>query len=673
MRALDRIRGIGLLILGFFSLCQSIFLPGYLAKRLLRIETNSWLQTIIYVFALSLLTNYMIVVGLYFAGLYTTFAMKLLIVVECFALILVIRQNRKNSTMIAATNTEKISPPLLLIPSLAFVLWFTWLLISSFGSSFTYGDDAGLWDLWATEWARSIPHSLTYEYPQLLPGNWSISYLLLQHPDVKMFAKAIMPLFSLATLLTFLDLFNQTHERKWLWSLIFYSLILRYFYESRFLVSGYAELPSAFFAFLTYYATTQVDCERAPRKFLNYLVPLIFASAAALTKQSGLYILCWVLVWLVIRLWQNFKNDWLLKTVQSSFLAVALNAWYPYQHWRIICGQDQSNVGYLYKLVPVPLRDRLSHSFSLLQTLHTGESALAGSVTVTLVASSLTDKQARLVLFTLFLPIYIGWAIGFSYETRTLGIALPFLAMCLGCGAAAVLAFPHFCATQPHSGLKLFAKKHVTLISALLICFIVTFSLKESLCDGASWTRDVINEMALPCLFSLFAFWLLKKRSPPPLLNHLRVSPIVLLIISLAMVAIVLFGLQNSMLNDDAVVRQQRENRKLIGDALLNKELYQTIRSGRIKGTIVTCYSPLELLPDISQYYTPYHGDFRTVKRLDVEHNIRISKASYMLMPNQSFSTETKKWMDDAGFSTIFQLGEWSLIAFPVKTHLPAH
>ncbi len=125
-------------------------------------------------------------------------------------------------------------------------------------------------------------------------------------------------------------------------------------------------------------------------------------------KQGGLYILCWVFVWLTIRLWQNFKKDWLVKVGQSSMLALALNAWYPYQHWRIICGQDDSNVSYLYQLVPAPLRDRLAHSLNLLHSLHTGEAVVAGSVTITLLGFSLSDKQARLVLFTLFLPIYIA-------------------------------------------------------------------------------------------------------------------------------------------------------------------------------------------------------------------------------------------------------------------------
>lgn len=683
-----------MLILGFFSLCQSIFLPGYLAKRCLRIETNSWLQTIIYVFALSLLANYLLVSSLYFAGLYKPIVFQLLLAAEWLILFWIIQQDRKTDTATTTpTNsephvstggehkdTEEMAPRALLIPAIALLIWFTYLFVKSFGSSFTHGDDFGLWDQWAMEWARSAQHSLTYEYPQLIPCNWSISYLLLQNTDVKMFAKSFMPLFSIATLVTFLDLFNQTRERKWLWGLIFYGLTLRYFYDARFLVSGYADVPSAFFAFLAYYATAQVHFQRAPHKFLNYLLPLIFASAAALTKQGGLYILCWVFVWLVVQLRKNFRQNWLVKTGQSSLLAVALNACYPYQHWRIICGQDDSNVGYLYKLIPVPLQNRLSHSVHLLQSMHTGESLVAGATTITLLGFSLSDKQARLVFFTLFLPIYVGWAIGFSYETRTLGIALPFLAMCLGCGAAAAVDFPQYCARQPQSWLKIFAQKRAIQITILLACVITAVGLQAPLFDTTSWTRNVINEWALPFLFSVAAVMLFKlpgnehKSSSlrPRLSSDCALAPVRLsrvspaaLFISLAIVLIILFGLQNSALTNDVIIAQQLGERKLIGDAPLNKQLYQSFESDRLKGFVVTCYSPLSGLPEISKYYKPYYGDFRNVERQDLENNLRITKASYVLMPSASFSAETQKWMIDSGFNTVFKFGEWSLIEYP--------
>src|SRR6202035_643886 len=109
--------------------------------------------------------------------------------------------------------------------------------------------------------------------------NFSITYVMLGNTDVKMFAKAIMPLFALATLLLFLDLFHKTGQAFWLVGLSCYAFLLTFFFEPEFLASGYAEIASAFFAFLTLHAFLQ----RRPGEDIaaSYAQPLlvgVFAS-----------------------------------------------------------------------------------------------------------------------------------------------------------------------------------------------------------------------------------------------------------------------------------------------------------------------------------------------------------------------------------------------------------
>src|SRR5204863_9978155 len=112
------------------------------------------------------------------------------------------------------------------------------------------------WDRWAMEWAGNRL-SRTGLYPQLLPTNWSLTYVMLGNTDVKMFAKAIMPLFTLATLLLFLDLFHKTGRLTWLLGLSCYAFLLWFVFPPVFLASGYAETANAFFAFLTMHAFLQ--------------------------------------------------------------------------------------------------------------------------------------------------------------------------------------------------------------------------------------------------------------------------------------------------------------------------------------------------------------------------------------------------------------------------------
>ena len=55
------------------------------------------------------------------------------------------------------------------------------------------------------EWSRNGFPMRTGIYPQLLPSNGSISYVLLGRDDIKLFSKATTPLYSLMTILLFLE------------------------------------------------------------------------------------------------------------------------------------------------------------------------------------------------------------------------------------------------------------------------------------------------------------------------------------------------------------------------------------------------------------------------------------------------------------------------------------
>ena len=145
---------------------------------------------------------------------------------------------------------------------------------------------------------------------------------MMQNTDVKMFAKAIMPLFALSTALLMLDMFHKTGRWLWLASVPSYTAVLYYFFGSDFISSGYAEVASAFFGFLTFYSLQQVTASPSSQR-ATVLLPVVFASSTFLTKQGGVYILVAALAWLGIYLVRNRRHlSWRLAVLALTLILV---------------------------------------------------------------------------------------------------------------------------------------------------------------------------------------------------------------------------------------------------------------------------------------------------------------------------------------------------------------
>src|SRR5262249_10392826 len=158
----------------------------------------------------------------------------------------------------------------------------------------------------------------------LLPTNWSLTYVILGTTDVKMFAKALMPLFPIATSLLFVDLACREKSPRFLFSIPVYGALLYTFLGESLIVSGYMETALPFFGFLAVYALLY-----PPDAFFA----AVFAAGAALAKQGGMYFLplCTVL-----------KRR---PPVIAGWLLIA--PWYLHQSIAIAQGKELSNIAYL--------------------------------------------------------------------------------------------------------------------------------------------------------------------------------------------------------------------------------------------------------------------------------------------------------------------------------------
>jgi hypothetical protein len=144
------------------------------------------------------------------------------------------------------------------------------------------------WDRWATEWAHNRFPTQSSIYPQLLPTNGSISYVLIGSPEVKMFSKATTPIFSILTILLFLSLAVRRRNVSYLWGGSAFGFLVVRYTGVIFPTYGYADLPVAFFGFLTFYCVCRSD---GPPLREEVFAGLMASFGGLLTKQGAIYVL----------------------------------------------------------------------------------------------------------------------------------------------------------------------------------------------------------------------------------------------------------------------------------------------------------------------------------------------------------------------------------------------
>lgn len=673
-----------LLVLALLSLCQILFLPGFLALKFLKIETHGKLQKLVYIFSLSLFTNYFMVMGLYSLKLYLPIVLKLVIVVEYlvfFAWLL-----RNSELKFGATHSSQPNPTesqaerirLQIAWLLAFASIFSFVLLAwnSFGSIFNIYDDIVSWDYWATRWAGQLEVNYTSFYPQLLPCNWSIIYVLIENTDVKMFAKAIMPFFPLATFSLFIDGYLKTKNRRWLYGTACYALILHYLFNQNFLAAGYADVPCAFFSFLAYYAIVQLETGCVKDSVLNRLLPLIFASAAASTKQGALYVAIWTLGWLCLRHWKRRDSKILARLALSITLALGLNHWYFYKVWRFSSGCEPDNLAALESLqMGRSYWLRWIESFDMLRVWRGFDGQPFFLAAMALITASLRLKQSRIIFFTLVLPIYTFWALHFSYAVRNLGLILPFIGLCCGCGLEVIeTTIAQLTASKiKYKGLCL-ARELVKSLAILLlgtgvsifVCLQPVHSLTiapQGSVSSDKWLAQLANLWSLPIVLAATTIALKAIASNRNLAFKVPIFSLpAILLLACGYLAV----FENTVLPRQKLIDEQLALRRKIVAPKVNAKLYECIDRGLIKGRILTNYIPLQRLPGLEQYFGS--SPLLTRKPLtisDVETLAHYHGASAMLIWSSTITPELLAWLNAHHYEILFEESGRSLVSFP--------
>lgn len=442
-------------LFGVLGISQIIFLPGLIIQKTLKWD-GSFLEKSIFMAGLSLVANYCVVFLLTIASIYNRAILGVIIAVEIIAILWLYRAEltmplneffssiwdgtrrlmdlafpKRNDT----TSLWKHYLFLFLVTlSIVEILWALRLFFGNLGSVFSAWDAVVSWNRWAGVWAEGrIPLDSSY-YPHLIPINWSITYVLMGSTFLQFFAKSIMPVFTLLILLGFMDLYLESKISSYLIGLVFASYLLREFFD-RELVNGYVDIVSAFFAFVSVFTLLKVQFIKSPDTQFKYLlVGAVFASGAAISKQTGVYI---ALIYPILALYLLFtfttpsQRSSQTKKFIFCFAAISLIwvSWYLFKGIRILAGIDYSNLNTL-----INLSQDVYDKPSLLEQIVAAISRFGAYLllfVMVMVAFPFMNRFHK--LFTILIAPYpILWAWMASYDMRNLAFFMPLFALLAG-------------------------------------------------------------------------------------------------------------------------------------------------------------------------------------------------------------------------------------------------
>ena len=445
-----------MLLLGFISILQIMILPGIVALYFFKINACSRIQMWLLVFTLSLFINYVLVTILTLLTVYTSFVFWGIVFFElCFLYYLYLSKGITGIINFSFTDQykkltyflEHNSPlnRILFFFAGMVILFYVAVFLANIGTIFYFIDSVNnhAWNSWACEFANNILPQKALHYPQLIPANWSICYLLIGKTNIHFFPKFIMPLFFINNLLIFLDLALTKRNNIYLIALIIYGLISPIILSLIFLGDGNADIPVAFFVLMTFYllikispktsnnfiSLKKIEPENKVQTIKYYLMVFLFASMAVATKLAGAYVFVLTSFLLSIFLFQVRKKlckaD-VLRIFSFVFLISFFSLfWYFKNSGALSSGFDQRR--YL-------LGDYLFNALRAFKMIFYNWGLPVCVFLLLTITTSLFDKKIRFITITIVLIPLILWAIKYSVDFRNLSFVLPILSFSAAAG-----------------------------------------------------------------------------------------------------------------------------------------------------------------------------------------------------------------------------------------------
>lgn len=311
-----------------------------------------------------MLSNYLIVFLLAALRIYTPLTIYIITAIELFLLAYSWRKGQKEqqgnwniqldfnrcvSAYKGFSQSNTFFYNFFLVISILFIGYLFSIMFGRFRLIFYQNDAVLSWNRWALGWYMNGIPPLTWRYPQLIPANWSLSYVITQARDLQFVPRNIMPLFSIGIMFLFLDLGLRKKKTVYFGALTLFAIIFFYLFRPDFITSGYIDIAVTFFGFLPFYVLLGSNESHSQKaKVFNRarcFLSVTFACAAAVTKQAGGYILFIILAW---NLWEIYKSRTraakgeIKRNLLIIFLLVSVICltWYVYKEIQIARGVD---------------------------------------------------------------------------------------------------------------------------------------------------------------------------------------------------------------------------------------------------------------------------------------------------------------------------------------------
>jgi hypothetical protein len=440
---------------GIIALAQILLLPGMIFRSLYKFKGGFFYQLSV-IISISMLLNATLIYPLVLLHLYTKLNILGLIIIEFLVLIWQYRNIFKNkiddvgeaiskyasevwnqmndlfqsrSSSAATIVLRNILVICFLGLAISLVFWFLRRLTNNFGTVFNTWDAVVSWNGWAQIWSQNKVPSTHLTYPQLLPLNLSLTYLLIGNSQVSLFAKAVMPIFALMAVLMVFELAFQEKHYGYLIAVILIYLMYKKFLAD-YISDGYADIPVAFMtitALVPYFRN-----EDLLQKKKEFILSIMLASAAALTKQVGLFILFLLPITSLL----NSKS-------RSNSQTKRTLLWFGVGFLLILPWYLPVGIGVLKDFSQLGIAQYISHSTQVQSSdsplLRLGEAFIHLGKYLFLYlfmipAFFLVKRRFKLLILFFLIPFSILWGIIASYSERNLSITFATLAVICGLG-----------------------------------------------------------------------------------------------------------------------------------------------------------------------------------------------------------------------------------------------
>ncbi len=510
-----------ILLTGTIALIQMVFLPGWLILKLSKFEFPL-VKRLIYSFGLSLMTNYWLIFILAAIKLYTFTTLIILIAIEVFIIIFLYKNKLSSAWKYSVSDAYSYFKDILLKSSISSNLWLKeqfsntesenisnaiqkqqsaddakaknlfmllfltlaiitifyliYLFISNLGTVFNLWDPIFSWNRWAIDFSQNGLPFKTWEYPQLITSNWSISYTLIGMP-IEFFSKAIMPLFPLSLVSILFYIGIKRKSLGFIASVPLTVLLMRMLNGSAIMATeGYVDTALTFFFFIAIISILESQYENiTEKKIINIIIGAVFAIGAAMTKQGGLFItiLYPVLVWLlVVKDDSMMKKELKLKSffIYIVFAIILLGPFYISKELAITSDSETS-------IIPIITNQIYGGGVGYISQLTNSAIFIIKKcygliiIYIFLISFSLSNIKLRRIFMLVIIPYTIIWGIFLSYDSRNLSAILPLLGLLAGFGLENIFTSKNkYIETTTNINLK---TKIVWVISILLTAFII--------------------------------------------------------------------------------------------------------------------------------------------------------------------------------------------------------